>query len=210
MSTYLFFDTETTGLTARGLPAESDRQPDLVQLAAKLVGEDRKLWGEVNVIIEPAGWKIPTNASAIHGIGDETARIYGVPRRSALSLFSTLCRKATHAVAHNFDFDRTVVLAALHREGAPNRLDDLVPVCTMLASAPILKLPKRGGLDHGRANGSGWKWPKLVEAYAYYFNGATFDGAHDAMNDVNAMVDVFFEMRRRGHLEINANATVAA
>lgn len=193
---YLFFDTETTGIIERNRPAESSGQPETVQLAAKLVTEEKELRASLNVLIEPSGWEIPAGAAKVHGISTQTATEAGVPRRVAMALFSNLCRKATYAVAHGFDFDHTVVSAALWREKAQNRLNDLIPVCTMKAAAPILKIPKP---FKGKANDP-WKWPKLNEAYAHYFNGATFDGAHDAMVDVDAMIACFWEMRELGHL----------
>lgn len=193
---YLFFDTETTGLPGRGRP-----DPELVQLAAKLVSEDRVVRGAMNVIVYPDGWTIPAEASNIHHITNEIAHSYGIPRRAAISVFSNMCRQATHAVAHNFDFDRTIISAALERERAPNRLVELVPICTMKASTDFVAIKRHGG---------GNKYPKLSDAYAHYFDGATFGNAHDAMADLEAMERVFWEMKRRGHIVTTEVARAAA
>lgn len=41
------------------------------------------------------------------------------------------------------------------------------------------------------------KWPKLGELYRFLFN-KDFEGAHDAMFDVIALKECFFEMAKRG------------
>jgi DNA polymerase III epsilon subunit-like protein len=41
-----------------------------------------------------------------------------------------------------------------------------------------------------------YKWPNLDELYHYLF-GIRFDNPHDAINDVNACKQCFFEMKKR-------------
>jgi hypothetical protein len=57
----------------------------------------------------------------------------------------------------------------------------------MELSTEILKLPNPRG---------GYKWPNLTELHTYLF-GKGFDGAHDAMADVKACANCFFELKKR-------------
>ena len=45
----------------------------------------------------------------------------------------------------------------------------------------------------------GYKWPKLEELYRKLF-GYTFDGAHDALADVEATRKCYFELKKKGIL----------
>ena len=47
-----------------------------------------------------------------------------------------------------------------------------------------------------------YKWPKLEELHRILFK-EEFDGAHDAMGDVKAMVRCFFELDRLGVINKN-------
>ena len=44
---------------------------------------------------------------------------------------------------------------------------------------------------------SDYKYPKLTELYTKLF-GHAFSGAHDAMADIKATKECFFELKRRG------------
>lgn len=187
----LFFDTETTGKLDSKQPAESKVQPDLVQLAAMMLTDGGVVAGSVNCIIEPAGWDISPEVAEIHGINPEYARRCGVPIKSALSMFSQFCKLSKKLVAYNLDFDDMVMQVAYHRIGVPHRMSGLEHICAMKASTPVVKKPAKW-------KGGGYGWPKLSETYAHLFNGETFDGAHNAMNDVVAMIRVYWELKRLG------------
>jgi exonuclease RNase T and DNA polymerase III len=60
-------------------------------------------------------------------------------------------------------------------------------LCTMQATIQYCNIPGRFGP----------KWPKLMELYTKLF-GQEFDGAHDAMADIVATKECFFELIRRG------------
>ena len=42
-----------------------------------------------------------------------------------------------------------------------------------------------------------YKWPKLDELYSALFN-KSFEGQHNAINDVRATYKCYFEMKKRG------------
>jgi len=190
----LTFDTETTGKLAYRDPPTADTQPSLVQLGARLETlEEGKLLAEVNVIIEPVEWIIPVEASAIHGIDQATAKRFGISLANALWTFKDLFTCADVVSAHNIDFDRTVLIRALHQaemdqfDWASKKLHD-----TMKASTQIVRIP------HQRPRyPNDFKWPTLTECVRFFF-GEELDGAHDAMVDVRACARVHRELCRIG------------
>lgn len=60
---------------------------------------------------------------------------------------------------------------------------------TMKLGADICKIPST-------KKGEKYKWPKLDELYRALF-GKSFQGQHNAMNDVRATEECFEELRRR-------------
>jgi DNA polymerase III epsilon subunit-like protein len=207
----LFFDTETTGKLDYKGDFATPTQPDLVQLAALLydVASDT-VWASINTVVHPHAsadeskvklFTISDEVAEIHKVRHSDAMMFGQPRRTVLSVFNFMCKAATTLAAHNLSFDELLMRVAYHREGAPHRIDGLKKVCTMLAAAPVLKLPKvgKGGAPwRGKLTpGDEYKWPTLMECYEFFF-GKKFDGAHNAMNDVMAMVAVWKELRKLG------------
>ena len=58
--------------------------------------------------------------------------------------------------------------------------------CTMQAGTNFCKIPGKYG----------YKWPKLMELYVKLF-GHDFEGAHNAMSDIDATQECFWKMRSR-------------
>jgi DNA polymerase-3 subunit epsilon len=68
-------------------------------------------------------------------------------------------------------------------------------VCTMMESAPILRL--RAAAAAGRRRlGGGYKWPKLSECVAFYGLPVDPAGLHDARQDVLATSLVYAALRK--------------
>ena len=186
---YLIFDTETTGLPANYNAPVSDVEnwPRLVQISWVLTdGIERE---EFNYIIKPTDFKIPDQASAIHGITDSQARKEGRDRDFILNIFRTAINVADVVVAHNLDFDKAIVGAEYYRmfgaDSFGKRLAEKKLFCTMKESTEILKI---AGTHAG-----GSKWPKLIELYRHFFD-EEFDGAHNALNDTRACERCFNEL----------------
>lgn len=190
----LFFDTETTGLVLSGKPATAPGQPHLVQLAAILTTLGGKELASINLIVKPDGYKIPTQASDVHGITTELAEAVGIPLRVAVACFTNLRSRASMAVAHNIDFDALVMDIALARCKAPsaspwpNR-----KVCTIKESTGIVKIPPTEAMKKA-GRGNQFKYPNLRELHEFLFKEG-FEGAHDALADVRACMRCFFELR---------------
>lgn len=191
MSTVLFYDTETTGITNKKWASNDPRQPHIVQLAALKHDENKNVVGQMNVIIKPDGWTVPDHVAEIHGITTERAQAHGIPLILALSMFNNLLISTDIAIAHNQWFDSTVLGIEYGRLDKPCRLRDTQDHCTMLQALPHCKLPGRYG---------NYKWPKLIEAHEHFF-GEGFDGAHDAMIDVNACARIYYHMQGLSKLQ---------
>ena len=71
-NTYLFFDTETTGLPKdyKAPLADLNNWPRLVQLAYLLFDTDGNELSSGDFIIKPEGFSIPAEVSKVHGITD--------------------------------------------------------------------------------------------------------------------------------------------
>jgi DNA polymerase III subunit epsilon len=178
----LFFDVETTGLSKN-----ADR---IVQLAWILATEDGRMVIERDYVIYPEGYSIPNGATQIHGISTEFARDHGVELKVALEHFVDDAEIASTVVAHNISFDYGMILRALDRAHLKDPLKTKPQICTMRLSKDWCKLPKFNGR-------SGFKWPKLEELYYKVFS-KDFEGAHDALNDTQACMEVYFALVEKG------------
>lgn len=193
----LFYDTETTGLPLFNDPSEDPRQPHIVQLGACLVDLDtRKTIAAIDVIVRPSGWHIPDEVSQVHGITTEHAADVGVSESMAIGMLMELWGdwrpEQVVRIGHNESFDARILRIALKRFEGDKLVDRWkagAAECTARLSTPILKLPPT---DRMRAAGRfHHKTPNLGEAYRF-FTGRPLDGAHRAMVDVQACMDVYF------------------
>jgi DNA polymerase-3 subunit epsilon len=184
----LIIDTETTGV--------NPREARIVQLAAYHMG-DGPAWpflGQLNEIIRPQGFMIPEEATAIHGIDQDTALRKGRPLASVLDQLHALAVEAFSdnldpwLVAHNLNYDFAVLCHEFERIGASSyALTRLFPMCTMQAMTRRCNLP---GKYPGKP-----KWPKLQEAYTFCFpegyTSTDIAQAHTAMGDVLKCRDIY-------------------
>ncbi len=190
----LIFDTETTGMVQFRQPPEHASQPDLIQLGMLLV--DCRTWEprarHSTLVRLGEGVTIDPGAKEAHGISEEDCARYGVDPIVACSLFNQACMQADIIVAHNLSFDASIMKTALYRIGnKPHRLDGRQQVCTKEATTDVLKLPGKYG----------YKWPTLAEAYRHY-TGLEIEGAHDALVDTEACLQVFRGLVQEGVVEL--------
>lgn len=192
MARLLFFDTETSGLPPRGASFEHPQLPRMVQLAAVLFDHDGTERACVSLVVRP-DVAISEGASNIHGITHAVAADFGVTEKSAASLFLRLVGAADMLVAHNTPFDLLIVRGAVHRAQLawlekPSR-------CTMTASTAVINLPPTDRMLAAGYNKP--KPPKLEEAYEHLC-GRKMVGAHNALIDVRACIDVHAALGRLG------------
>ncbi len=193
----LFFDCETTGLPGVRWfsPEVVDQWPRLVQLAWARYDAAGNLEEARNFIVKPDGFKVPPDATRIHGISDAEARRVGRDLGQVLDEFlEEATVPGTTLVAHNFDYDRNVVAGELIRVRKPLAFLELAGICTMRSTTDLVRLPRPGG-------GFGYKWPTLEELHTWVF-GFSYEGAHDAANDIGACARSFFKLRAAGHFRL--------
>lgn len=187
---FLFFDTETTGLPAKGQYSNPSHPltPKLVELAACLFDSEGNELESLVHIIKPYGFEISVGASNVHGITTERANKEGVELKPAIETFLDLVEKSSALVAHNALYDKLIldrVMIDLNYEGS--FLIDRPLICTKELTTPVCRLPGFRGQ---------FKWPTLQEAHLHFFN-SEFASAHSALADVQACARIFFEGRKR-------------
>ncbi len=190
MKKILYCDYETNGFARKpkdGEPLLMPGQARAVQIGAMLVCNGRVL-AEINLLVK-SGVEVPEQVFDIHGINKAMCDEYGVDPRLAHEAFRQLVFKADLCVSHNYDFDVQIAEIENAYCGYNPLMESEKAYCTMKALTDIMKLPS--------TRGSKYKWPKLNEAYKFFFN-TDFDNAHDAMADVRALRHVHEEMMRKG------------
>ena len=96
-------------------------------------------------------------------------------------------------IGHNVEFDKRIIGAEFIRSGRKDIITPKSAICTMKTSAEFCKI--LGG------NGS-YRYPKLVELHKKLF-GVGFDDAHNASSDVVATEKCFWELVRKGLIDLN-------
>jgi len=188
--TYLFVDTETTGLPRRRYAPYTDTTnwPRIVQIAWLSCDVFGKVLSSESYIVKPEGFVIPFDSQNIHGISNEKAISEGKDLEYVLKKFSLAIDRSKYLVAHNLEFDFNVIGAEFVRKGILNRMNYLNKFCTMQGTTEYCQIP--GGEYE-------FKWPSLFELYYTLFN-ESFEEKHDALFDVKICRECFFELKKRG------------
>lgn len=174
------FDFETTGLPIWKEPSSDPAQPHIVQAAAMLVDDDaRRTVASIDLIAKPDSWTIPEDMTEIHGITNEYAQAVGVPENLIVELIYQMWLQCDCRLGHVQSFDTRIMRIALKRFGYGDEIADAWKAgnaeCTAKLAKPIMGLTK---------------FPKLTEAYKH-FTGKDLEGAHSAMPDVLACLEVY-------------------
>ena len=192
--TILFFDTETNGLPANyklGVTA-TDNWPRLIQLGWIITDESGNILKRKSQLIYPQSFTIDADVTRLTGITTADAQRNGVALSDVLSKFMADVESASLLVGHNVDFDMHIMGCELYRMGMNYQaLIEKPSVCTMVRSTNFCALPSTSRCH------SGYKYPSLTELYTKLF-GYAFSGAHDALSDITATKDCYFELLRRG------------
>lgn len=189
---YLFIDTETTGLPKDRNAAffESENWPYIVQISIIVLDSNMNKIGEDNYILSPENYTIPQDSTKIHGITNEYAKKNGAKRKMVLEYMRLLLQTVDYVIGHNVDFDINVLRAEIYRElGYAEELfysQNYRVVDTMKMGMDVCKIPST-------INGEKYKWPTLDELYRKLF-GKSFQGQHNAMNDVKATCECYCKM----------------
>lgn len=186
--TYLFFDTETTGLPKNYNAPSSDLENwscRLVQLSWIMRDDSRNLISQGDFIIKPEGFEIPKESSDVHGITTEIAMEKGLELKKAVYYFLGACRMADVIIGHNVSYDMHVVGAELIRTWGKDYIESIPTIDTMRESVDFCKIPGKYG----------YKFPKLMELYKKLFN-REFENAHNSFADITATEECYWELRR--------------
>lgn len=210
----LFFDTETTGKptpeTMRGEVSENFKEwPRIWQIAWQEFelnsdGSYQLLAESSDHIQCPDGDWVAQEGNPVP-INHEQCRI-GWP---ASAVFSSLAEEMHHVdliVCHNLAFDSRFFESECHRlndEGwsfrlPPKKSQGKAKICIMTSSSKFCNLPKPDGKK-------GLKWPSLQELHTILF-GEKYENAHDALADVQATSRCFFELVKRGVIQLPTKA----
>lgn len=185
---YLFFDTETTGKPKRyDAPAKDvDNWPRITQLAFAVFDATGKKIHQFACLIKPDGWEIPKEKFFLdNNMTTERCEAEGLPIKYTIEEIIMHIENNPYLIAHNITFDRMVLAAEMIRMGLTTT-NKPKQICTMNESTAYCKLP----------GSRGYKWPKLEELHSHLFE-SKFDGAHNALNDVEACAKCFFELVNR-------------
>jgi len=191
---YLVADCETTGLVPKGFNnylKYYDKFPFIVQLSYMVCNDNGDELDKGDYIIKPDDYRIPKGASDIHGITTEIASEKGIPIKKAFKPFFFAAKDCDKLIGHNLYFDFSIIKANILKLGLS--LDLINPILnkdkrvdTMRSTTNYCKLPGMYG----------YKFPKLEELYKILF-GKEMEGAHNAMQDVIATKECYFELLRR-------------
>lgn len=176
-----YFDTETTGLPLHDKLLSHPGQPHLVELAAQVWDDSRghKL-AEINTLIQPDGWTIPPEATAIHGITSEDCERDGLPLFKVLSLFSLIVLCAEEIVVQNEVFEWSIIRTHAGRAGA-------IQLLGFMQTRRWRDTTKMGGLAFPdlplSSHGLGPRQSAIYER----LHGCQPEGKHRAMGDVRTL-----------------------
>jgi len=191
----LVFDTETNGKRPRGKNNPLTTEPAITQIAAILFLGRRPV-AHLSCFVQPLdGMGKPATIPDEQffrdaGITHETIDAVGRTLKTGLAEFNQMVRVADRIVAHNMQFDDPVTRGNYMRIAAPQReYWDTPKFCTMKTLEPILKLPGKYG----------YKFPTLDESYRALVDPLGFEGAHDAMKDVEACAAVLWACEEKGY-----------
>ncbi len=194
----LVYDCETTGLV-KGLDYTNPNMPFLASITTILYDDEaHQIVSSINAMVKPDGWTMPEEAGRVNGLTDEVLLKLGVPSLALLPACIALMFKADLRVAHNAEFDAKVIAAALWRhiikEDSETKAHEVVKhwlelpsYCTMQASKNIVNAKNKLG---------GIKYPKLTEAYKFFFD-RELDRAHSANADAVAALEIYLALKKQ-------------
>lgn len=193
MNNILFFDTETTG-------PKPDKD-NIVQLAMIMTNSSGRVLGVFSSLLSPELFQsISAGAKSVHGIEETECRDMGINPLSAIKLFTKWSSTCRDLVCHNYEFDATLVNNTAKKLGQLPPTEGKRTWCTMRQTTELTKIPFQD--RHGNVKPSkDFKWPKLQELHQHLFD-QPFEGAHDALQDVQATKRCFFELVKRKHFTL--------
>lgn len=195
----LFIDTETNGLPLNKYAAYTSPEywPHIIQISWQVV--DSETWDiikeEDHFLKLRTTWN--TESALIHQIPESIARNFGKEPQIILNNLYNDILSCNYVIGHNLSFDKTVIMAEIHRLYIHNEFAISPPkfwsktkdICTMKSSKKFCNIKFKNSDD--------LKFPRLNELYLKLF-GSEYDisGAdlHNAKHDVSCLIMCFKEL----------------
>lgn len=198
----LVFDTETTGIIPKKegneIPDKS-KYPYIVQISFIIYEtQTKELVKSYDFIIDTAKYiTIPDETINVHGITNEKSINEGVPIKKALQAFINELYCCDYLVAHNLNFDTSMIKIELERMKIdPDKIlksDKLKRVehyCTMIKGRYLCKIP----IVNEKTGNTYYKSPKQYELHNHLF-GTIPENLHNSFHDILVCLRIFIRMR---------------
>lgn len=192
MTSYKFvFDTETSGLPKKergqSLDYENLEHFDsarLISISWLLLDETNNIVEKKTYFIKPDNFTVSEESINIHGLSKEFLVENGMTIHEMLLILNGvfLQKNITKIIAHNINFDINILKSELHRYNYQLTLEKIseIPLfCTMFKAQAAM------GVN---------KWPKLEEAYRYFYN-EDITNAHDAEFDTLHCYKIYLKLQ---------------
>lgn len=195
---YFVYDTETSGLPARGGPHRGYHHPKdiakydtarIVSIAWIVLDKDLNEISKGDRLISPKDFVIGADATKIHGITQKHASENGADILDVLAELVDIIAPCRVLVAHNVWFDVNVLRSECFRYKQIELaalLDRSIKYCTMTHGKLILGLPRN---------------PTLNVLYTTIF-GEGVENAHDARYDTYHCCKCFIDLKKRPIAEV--------
>ena len=199
----LIIDVETTGLPqCEGLPyGENPSYEELhmydsarvVQVSMMLCNEHFEQVEFKDFIIKSDGFIIGNEE--FHGITNEISTTKGIPFSDIVETLDTYLKQISHIVAHNANFDISILKSELYRLGMHSIIAEITSkriLCTMKHTKMIVKAKNNYGI----------KYPSLAELYSFVFN-SKIENAHNSKYDTINLHKIVKSMYDSDQLKFN-------
>ena len=198
----LVFDTETTGIIPRNdshTPILDMQFPHIVQFSfIVFVSLTKTLVESYDFIIDTAKHtNIPEETIKVHGISNEKSIKEGVPIKVALQAFINELYCCDYLVAHNLNFDLTMIKYELKRMQIDSdkilkndKLKRVEHYCTMNKGKWLCKIEKISE----KTGNTYYKSPKQYELHQHLF-GTVPENLHNSFHDILVCLRIFVKMR---------------
>ena len=182
----IFIDIETTGLIQD--QTDYNKYPRIIQIAASLDWRDRKII--INNYIKPNGFSVPIEIEQLTGITNSFLIEFGIPIHEALLSFSEV-EMSNPIICYNADFDISILDSEFIR--LKNNFSYIRN--TLRDGSQIFCLMKKINTVFGG------KYLKLTDAYELLFKDNIPVKAHNAVNDLEILMDCFNIMELYGYIK---------
>ena len=198
----LVFDTETTGIIPRSENGEKiakELYPHIVQLSFIIYEtQTKELVKSYDYVIDTAKhFPIPEETIKVHGITNEKSINEGIPIKKALQAFINELYCCDYLVAHNINFDLSMLKIELERMNIDptkilknEKLKRVEHYCTMQKGRYLCKIP----IVSEKTGKTYYKSPKQYELHKHLF-GTTPVNLHNSLNDVLVCLRCFIMLQ---------------